>query len=147
MKHYEKLYAAVMNLQYGRAIGNGASAGKVDLHHAFLHNTKQNRKEFPYLIDSPFNIFGLSHLFHLSNPSWMPFFIPHEFLTLLEKALFDADIEIYTTEKTFDEIYGKLKSTMTKKFREFCVDCTQGKTIIFEDRLLADFVWVWEARK
>ena len=43
-----------------------------ELHHAHIHNTKPNRKRFPLLINSLWNLYGVNHHYHMANPSWSP---------------------------------------------------------------------------
>jgi hypothetical protein len=52
------------------AAAHGKIADMEDLHHAMLHNTKVNRKCFPYFIHSALNILPVNHAWHLSNPSF-----------------------------------------------------------------------------
>lgn len=41
-----------------------------DLHHTWIHNTANNRKKFPLLIHSLWNLTGVNNQLHLNNGSW-----------------------------------------------------------------------------
>lgn len=52
------------------AAETGITAPITELHHAGVHNTKINRKRFPLLIHSLWNLRGVNHNIHLCNGSW-----------------------------------------------------------------------------
>lgn len=54
------------------AKSKGASAFPEELHHSHLHNREMNRKRFPLLIDSLWNLVAVSHKYHMENGSWTP---------------------------------------------------------------------------
>lgn len=39
-----------------------------ELHHAGVHNTKVNRKKYPLLIHSLWNLMGVNHKWHMEHP-------------------------------------------------------------------------------
>lgn len=133
------------DVQHGITAGTRSSGSKVDFHHTFLHNTKPNRKKFPYLIDSPFNLWVLPHIFHIANPVWKPFELPEWLLIEIEGILKSFDKAVGTTEKTFEEF-----------FMPFCVECEVlffdfngggDEHKLFRNRLEAAFRWIWIKRR
>ena len=54
------------------ALMAGRAAMAEELHHTHLHNTKPNRKRYPMLIDSLWNLTAVSHRAHMERPSWAP---------------------------------------------------------------------------
>ena len=72
---YLKSYAIIYRRQNGLcsiAFSQDLVEEMEELHHAHIHNTKPNRKRFPLLIDSLWNLYGVCHNLHMSNPSWSP---------------------------------------------------------------------------
>lgn len=141
--NYDILFEMVLyQLQHGIAIGSNSGMYKVDLHHAFVHNTKPNRKNFPFLIDSPFNLWGLSHMFHIANPNWKPFKLSEMFLTLIEDSLKRFDEAIKTNEKSFAIIYSPFQRWLKHNINFDNADDEK----LFIHRLEASFRWIWNQR-
>ena len=72
---YLKRYTQIYRRQHGLcaiAFSKDLLEEMEELHHAHLHNTKPNRKRYPHLINSLWNLYGVSHDLHMSNPSWSP---------------------------------------------------------------------------
>ena len=42
------------------------------LHHTMIHDTKNNRRRFPLLIDSLWNLTAVNKDYHMAKPSWSP---------------------------------------------------------------------------
>jgi len=133
------------DVQHGITAGTRSSGSKVDFHHTFLHDTKANRKKFPYLIDSPFNLWALPHLFHIANPAWKPFKLPDWLLVEIEGSLKSFDEAVKTTEKTFNEFFEPIDEKIEWKFAENEFFSENYKE--FSDRLEAAFRWIWIKRR
>ena len=52
------------------AKAHGEYAMPTELHHTRCHNTIVNRRMFPLLIDSTWNLTLVSHKWHMQYPSW-----------------------------------------------------------------------------
>jgi hypothetical protein len=142
----EALRDYVLNdVQHGLTAGTRSSGSKVDFHHTFLHDTKPNRKKFPFLIDSSFNLWVLPHLFHIANPSWKPFNLPEWLLVEIEASLKSFDEAVKTTEKTFEELFEPIDEKIEWKFAENEFFSENYKE--FSDRLEAAFRWIWIKRR
>lgn len=80
MKGKEKeRYLSNLNIIYQKQNGWCAiaeSKNKVaeitELHHTHIHNTKPNRKRYPLLLNSLWNLYGVNHHYHMAFPSWSP---------------------------------------------------------------------------
>ena len=134
------------DVQHGITAGTRSSGSKVDFHHTFLHDTKANRKKFPYLIDSPFNLWALPHLFHIANPAWKPFKLPDWLLVEIEGSLKSFDEAVKTTEKTFEELFESRK----RLFEPYgmLIEPNVNETYkLFNNRLEAAFRWIWIKRR
>lgn len=72
-------YLSKFNHVYRRQFGSCSIADSLDqvaeiteLHHTHIHNTKPNRRRYPLLLNSLWNLYGVNHHFHMENPSWSP---------------------------------------------------------------------------
>lgn len=131
----------INDVQHGITAGSRLDGSGIDLHHAFLHDTKPNRKKFPYLIDSPFNLFAIPHLFHMANPSWKPFKSSERLLIEIENSLKNFDETMKTTEKGFDELYVLFSTNCEMEYFDLhSIDENSG---LFSHRLQAAFWWIW----
>lgn len=68
--HYEKTMYLIRKQGFKCAIGSlqGSKSTGTELHHR-LHNTKPNRKRYPLFINSIFNLWWVSHYWHMKHPS------------------------------------------------------------------------------
>lgn len=72
---YLKRYSSIYRRQHGMcaiAFSKDIVEEMEELHHTHIHNTKSNRQRFPLLLNSLWNLYGVSHSLHMSNPSWSP---------------------------------------------------------------------------
>ncbi len=72
---YQSRFNAIYRIQFGWcAIADSLNevAEITELHHTHIHNTKPNKKRYPLLINSLWNLYGVNHQFHMANPSWSP---------------------------------------------------------------------------
>ena len=87
-----------------------------DLHHAYLHDTKGNRRAFPSLIDSIVNRYAVRHDEHMKHGNWRPdASLTKQDLIKLENYLTKNPLEKNFVnhpyeEKYFDEFMKKLKA-------------------------------------
>ncbi len=68
---FEYLYAkqngrCAIATSYGRI----AAITERELHHAGRHNTDTDRKLYPLLINSIWNLVAVNHLWHMKYPAW-----------------------------------------------------------------------------
>jgi len=73
MPNYEKKLRYLMRKTHGvcpiALEKDGFSLGVTELHH-IVHNTKVNRKLFPLLIHSVWNLVAVNHSWHMEYPTW-----------------------------------------------------------------------------
>ena len=72
MTHYYEKYYYLLRRQDGFcpiAKMEGWADSPTELHHR-LHNTKVNRRKYPLLIDSVWNLVAVAHWAHIKHPSW-----------------------------------------------------------------------------
>lgn len=67
---YEKIMYLMRKQDFNCAIGllKDSKAKGSEVHHR-LHNTKPNRKRYPHFINSIFNLWWVSHYWHMQHPS------------------------------------------------------------------------------
>ena len=73
MKHYEEKLTYLLRKQKGLcyiAKAKGKIYPATELHHMLIHNTKTNKKKYPLLINSVWNLVAVSNKYHLMYPSF-----------------------------------------------------------------------------
>lgn len=149
MIDYDRKYSIVIDdIQHGKPIGEKGASWRIDLHHTFLHNTKRNRKTFPYLIDSPFNLTAIWHEYHIAHPDYKPFELSEAFLREIEKALAAFDEAVKTTEGTFEELYDSIGENLRVDFLINFLPAYDGTVEkLIKKRLYAALKYLWDKRR
>ncbi len=71
--NYQAKFEYLYLKQNGRcaiATSHGRIAAITELHHAGRHNTGADRKLYPLLVNSLWNLVAVNHLWHMKYPAW-----------------------------------------------------------------------------